>query len=79
MTSLLIRTFGGTELGNFRCASAEEAEAVTLLQAVKWAKQRNLQNLVIEGDNSSTILDLQGKKSKSKAILDQARSVADTI
>ncbi|XP_026458707.1 uncharacterized protein LOC113359256 [Papaver somniferum] len=61
----------------FRTSTAEEAEALTLLQATNWAITNNLQHLVIEGDNQAIIKHLQGKDStipwQSLAILEEVR------
>ncbi|XP_026455920.1 uncharacterized protein LOC113356897 [Papaver somniferum] len=70
-------TFKGAESGIFRTSTAEEAEALTLLQATNWTIANNLQHLVIEGDNQAIIKHLQGENStiqwQSLAILEEVR------
>ncbi|XP_026435214.1 uncharacterized protein LOC113332934 [Papaver somniferum] len=77
------RTFKGAESGIFRTSTAEEAEALALLQAAKWAKLHNIQHLVIEGDNMATIRYLQGKEStiqwQSIAILDEVKNLVEQM
>ncbi|XP_026419709.1 uncharacterized protein LOC113315663 [Papaver somniferum] len=71
------RNFKGAVSGIFRTSTAEEAEALTLLQATNWAITNNLQHLVIEGDNQAIIKYLQGQDSaiqwKSLTILEEVR------
>ncbi|XP_026420017.1 uncharacterized protein LOC113315998 [Papaver somniferum] len=76
-------TFKGAESGIFRSSTAEEAEALVLLQAAKWVKLHNIQHLVIEGDSRATIRYLQGKEStiqwRSIAILDEVKKLVEKI
>ncbi|XP_026410647.1 uncharacterized protein LOC113305869 [Papaver somniferum] len=72
-------TFKGTESGISRSSTAEEEEALVLLQAAKWDKLHNIQHLVIEGDNMATIRYLQENEStvqwQSIAILDEVKKL----
>lgn len=76
-------TFKGAESGIFRSSTAEEAEAIVLLQAAKWAKIHNIQHLVVEGDNRATIKYLQGKEStiqwQSIVILDEVKKLVEQM
>ncbi|XP_026390570.1 uncharacterized protein LOC113286067 [Papaver somniferum] len=70
-------TFKGAESCIFRISTAEETEALTVLHATKWDLSKNLQNLVIEGDNQAVIRYLQGKVStirwQSLSILEEVK------
>ncbi|XP_026451010.1 uncharacterized protein LOC113351195 [Papaver somniferum] len=77
------RTFKGAESGVFRNSTAEVADALTVLQATKWIISKNLQNLVIKGDNQTVMRHLQRKFStiqwKSLAILEEVKKIADNL
>lgn len=76
-------TFKGAESGTFRTSTAEEAEALSLLQATNWAITKNLQHLVIEGDNQAIIKHLQGENStiqwQSMAILEEVNRKTELL
>ncbi|XP_026383929.1 uncharacterized protein LOC113279449 [Papaver somniferum] len=76
-------TFRATKCGWCRTFSAQEAEVVALLRAVQWAIRHNVQNLVIEGDNLTTIKFLQGKTKdvnwKCLAVLNEVQQLADKL
>ncbi|XP_026399456.1 uncharacterized protein LOC113295325 [Papaver somniferum] len=68
--------------GTFRASTAEEAEALSMLETTNWAKRMDLKNFSVEGDCQRLILYAQDKQSnifwRNKAIVSEAVKILKT-
>ncbi|XP_026400682.1 uncharacterized protein LOC113296594 [Papaver somniferum] len=80
---LIVRVDTGTatqaRAGTFQASSAEEAEAMSLLEATKWAQSMNLKDFWMEDDCQRLIHYAQGKASnifwRNKTLIEEAMKI----
>ncbi|XP_026398953.1 uncharacterized protein LOC113294789 [Papaver somniferum] len=83
----IMRNFAGNfkaaGIGSFKASSAEESEAVTPLHTVQWAVTKKIENLIIEWDNPTTTMYVQGKSNSIQwqciAVLDEIKKLVNQL